>query len=61
MPVKFLAVSILLCMQTIDKYDFINKSTIVKEEWNDRFAIAVEDYLHGLISLVNELVRLVPG
>ncbi|KAG6376984.1 Translin [Boletus reticuloceps] len=30
----------------------------VKEEWADRFSIAVEDYLHGLISLVNELSRL---
>ena len=29
----------------------------VKEEWADRFLIAVEDYLHGLISLVNELVN----
>ncbi|KIM65921.1 hypothetical protein SCLCIDRAFT_112103 [Scleroderma citrinum Foug A] len=30
----------------------------IKEEWKDRFCIAVEDYLHGLISLVNELSRL---
>jgi len=30
----------------------------IKEEWADRFSIAVEDYLHGLISLVNELSRL---
>ena len=29
----------------------------VKEEWADRFSVAVEDYLHGLISLVNELVN----
>ncbi|KAH7928400.1 Translin [Leucogyrophana mollusca] len=29
-----------------------------KEEWKDRFSLAVEDYLHGLISLVNELSRL---
>lgn len=28
----------------------------VKEGWTDRFSVAVEDYLHGLISLVNELV-----
>jgi len=28
----------------------------VKEEWKDRLAIPPEDYLHGLISLVNELV-----
>ncbi|KAG6334082.1 hypothetical protein ID866_5014 [Astraeus odoratus] len=30
----------------------------VKEEWKDRFCIAVEDYLHGLITMVNELSRL---
>jgi hypothetical protein len=30
----------------------------VKEEWKDRLAISAEDYLHGLISLVNELVCL---
>ena len=29
----------------------------VHPEWEDRFTLAVEDYLHGLISLVNELVR----
>ena len=33
-------------------------SLTVKEEWKDRLAISAEDYLHGLISLVNELVRL---
>jgi len=30
----------------------------IKEEWKDRIALPVEDYLHGLISLVNELSRL---
>ncbi|KIK99637.1 hypothetical protein PAXRUDRAFT_822557 [Paxillus rubicundulus Ve08.2h10] len=30
----------------------------IKEEWADRFSIAVEDYLHGLITLANELSRL---
>ncbi|KAF8967046.1 Translin [Flammula alnicola] len=30
----------------------------VKEEWSDRLALPVEDYLHGLITLVNELSRL---
>ncbi|KIM89358.1 hypothetical protein PILCRDRAFT_221784 [Piloderma croceum F 1598] len=30
----------------------------IKEEWKDRLAISAEDYLHGLISLVNELSRL---
>lgn len=32
---------------------------IVREDWSDRFAISAEDYLHGIISLVNELVGLV--
>lgn len=30
--------------------------TIVKNEWKDRFQLNVEDYLHGVITLVNELV-----
>ena len=31
-------------------------AVIVKSEWKDRFTLPAEDYLHGLISLVNELV-----
>ncbi|KAF8798796.1 Translin [Phlegmacium glaucopus] len=30
----------------------------IKEEWSDRITLPVEDYLHALISLVNELARL---
>ncbi|KAH6912840.1 translin [Coprinopsis sp. MPI-PUGE-AT-0042] len=30
----------------------------IKDEWSDRVQLAVEDYLHGLISVVNELSRL---
>ncbi|PCH40129.1 Translin [Wolfiporia cocos MD-104 SS10] len=30
----------------------------IKDEWQDRFALSAEDYLHALISLVNELSRL---
>jgi len=30
----------------------------IKEEWKDRLAISAEDYLHGVISLINELSRL---
>lgn len=30
----------------------------MKEEWKDRVALPVEDYLHGVISVVNELSRL---
>ncbi|KAG9315886.1 Translin [Chiua virens] len=35
-----------------------NEMLGIKNVWVDRFSIAVEDYLHGLISLVNELSRL---
>lgn len=28
----------------------------VKDEWQDRLALSAEDYLHALISMVNELV-----
>lgn len=30
----------------------------IKDEWKERFALTAEDYLHGLISLINELSRL---
>ncbi|TCD66619.1 hypothetical protein EIP91_001129 [Steccherinum ochraceum] len=30
----------------------------IKSEWQDRFSLPIEDYLHGLITLVNELSRL---
>ncbi|KAH9854662.1 Translin [Lenzites betulinus] len=30
----------------------------IKPEWQDRFMLSVEDYLHGVINLVNELSRL---
>jgi len=36
----------------------INRILGLEEEWNDRFYIQIEDYLHGLISLINELSRL---
>ncbi|KAJ7212118.1 Translin [Mycena pura] len=29
----------------------------IQEEWKDRFLLPVEDYLHGLIAMVNELSR----
>ncbi|KAF7299037.1 Translin [Mycena indigotica] len=29
----------------------------IQEEWKDRFVLSVEDYLHGLIGMVNELSR----
>lgn len=44
------------------KHDFVSSSrpyimiSLVKKEWSGRFLLTVEDYLHGLISLVNELV-----
>ncbi|KAI0822259.1 Translin [Trametes gibbosa] len=30
----------------------------IKTDWQDRFTLSVEDYLHGVINLVNELSRL---
>ncbi|KAJ7644129.1 Translin [Roridomyces roridus] len=29
----------------------------IQDEWKDRFSLPVEDYLHGLITMVNELAR----
>ena len=34
----------------------LNATHLVKDEWQDRVALPAEDYLHGIISLVNELV-----
>lgn len=31
---------------------------LVKDEWNTRFMVTSEDYLHGLITMVNELVSI---
>jgi len=30
----------------------------IQPEWSDRFQVSTEDYLHGVISLINELSRL---
>jgi len=30
----------------------------IQQEWADRFTLATEDYLHGIITLINELSRL---
>ncbi len=29
----------------------------VREEWQDKFSLVPEDYLHGIITVINELVR----
>jgi hypothetical protein len=34
---------------------------LVKNDWSGRLELAVEDYLHGLISVVNELVSCLPS
>ena len=31
---------------------------LVREEWKDRFPLTPEDYLHGVITAINELVRM---
>ncbi|KAH9950534.1 Translin [Amylocystis lapponica] len=36
----------------------VNEVLGIKDEWKDRFTLTAEDYLHGLITLVNELSRL---
>ena len=33
-------------------------SILVREEWKDRFSLTPEDYLHGVITAINELVRM---
>jgi hypothetical protein len=33
----------------------------VREEWKDRFSLVPEDYLHGVITVINELVRTHPS
>ena len=33
----------------------------VREEWKDRFSLVPEDYLHGVITVINELVRAHPS
>jgi len=30
----------------------------IREEWKDRFSLVPEDYLHGVITVINELSRL---
>jgi len=36
----------------------VSKELGIAPEWKDRFTLPAEDYLHGLVSLVNELSRL---
>lgn len=36
----------------------LTPSIVVKAEWSDHFFLSTEEYLHSLISLLNELVRL---
>ncbi|KAF5369585.1 hypothetical protein D9758_002681 [Tetrapyrgos nigripes] len=49
--IKYLTNGTLLSLKTT------NEILGIKEEWKDRVALSAEDYLHGLISLVNELSR----
>ncbi len=32
-------------------------SSTVRDEWKHKFTLQAEDYLHGLITMVNEMVR----
>ncbi|KAI0061698.1 translin [Artomyces pyxidatus] len=50
--IEFLANGTLLSLASV------SEQLGIKEEWSDRFVLSVEDYLHGLISMINELSRL---
>ncbi|GLB38539.1 putative translin [Lyophyllum shimeji] len=46
-----------LSSRTLISLSQVSEILGIKEEWKDRLSLPVEDYLHGLISLVNELSR----
>ncbi|KAI0320192.1 translin [Amylostereum chailletii] len=37
---------------------WVSEQLGINDEWKDRFTLCVEDYLHGVITMVNELSRL---
>ncbi|KAL0955584.1 hypothetical protein HGRIS_001821 [Hohenbuehelia grisea] len=43
---------------TLLPLNIVTEKLGIKGEWSGRFELTVEDYLHGLITLVNELSRL---
>ncbi|GAA5951514.1 hypothetical protein JCM3765_005958 [Sporobolomyces pararoseus] len=45
------------CQEVASK-EQVAKELTIQEEWRDHFFLSTEDYLHSLISLVNELSRL---
>ncbi|GAA5833160.1 hypothetical protein JCM3766R1_001421 [Sporobolomyces carnicolor] len=45
------------CQVVVSKEE-VAKALAMQEEWRDHFFLSTEDYLHSLISLVNELSRL---
>ncbi|KNZ81273.1 Translin [Termitomyces sp. J132] len=47
-----------LSTRTLIPLSKVSEMLGIEAEWEDRLALPVEDYLHGLISLVNELSRL---
>jgi hypothetical protein len=48
--------SLAVCLFLIEfRHDV--RSVLVREEWKDRFSLTPEDYLHGVITVINELVR----
>jgi hypothetical protein len=36
---------------------FATRVVPVREEWKDRFSLTPDDYLHGVITVINETVR----
>jgi len=57
------AVFVVALVEFLDSGKLISHSGVafilgIEEDWKDRFHLQIEDYLHGLISLINELSRL---
>lgn len=46
------------CVLSLHTYILLTRTrALVQDDWKDRFVLTAEDYLHGVISVVNELVR----
>ncbi|KAF9077695.1 Translin [Rhodocollybia butyracea] len=52
------ALSLYLTKGTLISLQGTSEILGIQDEWKDRVAISAEDYLHGLITMVNELSRL---
>ncbi|KAH9179229.1 Translin [Lactarius sanguifluus] len=61
-PLRAAAFSVLLARfltdGTLASLPSVAEQLGIREEWKDRFSLVPEDYLHGIISVINELSRL---